>query len=74
MADEKQQPSIRDMINAIGSLAEMAHVFYTGMKVTGASEAEASARMQSFIAAMWHEAQQDAREAKRRRDEQAEAE
>lgn len=73
MADEKQQPSITDMINAIGSLAEMAHVFYDGMKGAGASDTEALTGMQSFIAAMWHESIQDARE-KRRRDEQAEAE
>lgn len=73
MAGKKQNPLIQDMIGAIGSLAEMAHVFYMGMKGVGASEAEAIAGMNTFIAAMWHESMEDARE-KRRRDEQKETE
>ena len=73
MAGKKLNPLIQDMIGAIGSLAEMAHVFYMGMKGVGASEQEAIAGMNTFIAAMWHESMEDARE-KRRRDEQKEAE
>lgn len=48
MAGKKQNPLIQDMIGAIGSLAEMAHVFYMGMKGVGASEAEAIHGMQGF--------------------------
>lgn len=73
MAEGKQQNPLWDMITALGSLSEMAHIFYTGMKGAGASEQEAIAGMTSFIAAMWHESMEDARE-KRRRDEQKEAE
>ena len=32
MAEGKQQNPLRDMITALGSLSEMAHIFYTGMK------------------------------------------
>ena len=32
MADGTQQNPLRDMITALGSLSEMAHIFYTGMK------------------------------------------
>lgn len=52
MAEGKQQNPLRDMITALGSLSEMAHIFYTGMKGAGASEQEAIAGMTSFIAAM----------------------
>lgn len=38
MAEGKQQNPLRDMITALGSLSEMAHIFYTGMKGAGASE------------------------------------
>lgn len=69
MAGKKQNPLIQDMIGAIGSLAEMAYVFYMGMKGVGASEAEAIHGMQGFIFAVWHESSEDARE-KRRRNEQ----
>lgn len=74
MADGTQQNPLRDMIIAIGSLSEMAHIFYTGMKGAGASEQEAIAGMNTFIAAMWHESMEDAREKRRRRDEQKETE
>ena len=73
MADGTQQNPLRDMITALGSLSEMAHIFYTGMKGAGASEQEAISGMNTFIAAMWHESMEDARE-KRRRDEQKETE
>ena len=43
MAEGKQQNPLRDMITALGSLSEMAHIFYTGMKGAGASEQEAIA-------------------------------
>ena len=68
MADGTQQNPLRDMITALGSLSEMAHIFYTGMKGAGAISG-----MNTFIAAMWHESMEDARE-KRRRDEQKETE
>ena len=70
---QAQQNPLRDMITALGSLSEMAHIFYTGMKGAGASEQEAISGMNTFIAAMWHESMEDARE-KRRRDEQKETE
>lgn len=67
MAGEKQQQNpIRDMINALGSLSEMAHIFYTGMKGVGASEPEAISGMTAFIHALWHESMEDAREKRRK--------
>ena len=49
MAEGKQQNPLRDMITALGSLSEMAHIFYTGMKGAGASEQEAIAGMTCLL-------------------------
>lgn len=73
MAGKKQNPLSQDKISDICLLSQMAHVFYMGMKRVGASDAEAAHGVQSFVFAVWHEYSEDARE-KRRRDEQEKAE
>lgn len=62
---------ILDLLNAIGSLAEMAHHFYGAMINAGAEKAEATAGMQSFITAYWMDAMNGARREKQD-NEQAE--
>ena len=39
----------------------MSHVFYTSMIDAGATSREATAAMNGFIAAFWHEQMEDAR-------------
>ena len=41
------------LVAAIGSLAEMSHLFYTTMLKSGASENEALVGMKAFIHAFW---------------------
>ena len=43
----------------------MAHSFHDAMVRSGASEREATAAMNSFISAFWHESMEDARRKKK---------
>jgi hypothetical protein len=49
------------MMTGLGAIAEMAHSFYSAMIGCGASPSEATAGMQGFISAFWHESMEDAR-------------
>lgn len=62
---------ILELLNGIGSLAEMAHHFYGAMINAGADKAEATAGMQTFITTYWTDAMNNARREKRE-NEQAE--
>ena len=52
---------VNEVVAALGSFAEMAHIFYTSMIDTGATSREATAAMNAFVAAFWHEQMEDAR-------------
>ena len=55
---------VNEVVAALGSFAEMAHIFYTSMIDTGATSREATAAMNAFVAAFWHEQMEDARRKK----------
>ena len=65
-----KQYKIEKLMTAIGATAEVAHGFYEAMIKSGASPREATAGMQSFVAAFWRESMGDAR--RKRKEEQAE--
>lgn len=54
----------------VGAAAEIAHGFYAAMIKSGASQREATAGMQSFIAQFWHESMEDARRKRRKEQEE----
>ena len=56
---------VKDLITGMGAMAEMAHSFHDAMVRSGASEREATAAMNSFISAFWHESMEDARRKKK---------
>jgi lysophospholipid acyltransferase (LPLAT)-like uncharacterized protein len=58
---KKQQEQVNSLVTALGGIAEMSHVFYTSMIDAGATSREATAAMNGFIAAFWHEQMEDAR-------------
>ena len=64
--NKKQQENkqVNALVAALGSFAEMAHIFYTSMIDTGATSREATAAMNAFVAAFWHEQMEDARRKK----------
>lgn len=64
---------VQDLMLGIGAIAEMAHGFHERMIEAGASEKEATAAMNGFIAAFWHESMEDARR-KKRMEEQGDEE
>lgn len=59
--DQRRQKRVNDVVTALGGIAEMSHVFYTSMIDAGATSREATAAMNGFIAAFWHEQMEDAR-------------
>lgn len=63
--------STKDLITAIGALAEMAHQFYSAMLGVGASPAEANVGMTGFIQAFWRDAMDDARRKQREAQDDA---
>lgn len=69
MPDQNRNP-VEDIKMVLGSLAEMAHFFYTSMIKAGADRQEATAGMQSYINAFWMDTMTNARRA----NQQAEAE
>lgn len=58
---QQQQEQVNGLITALGGFAEMAHIFYTSMIDAGATNREATAAMNAFVAAFWHEQMEDAR-------------
>lgn len=65
--DPKKQ--VDDVVAALGSFAEMTHVFYEAMIGAGASNREATSAMNAFVAAFWHEQMEDARRKKKEQQE-----
>ena len=61
MNKQPENKQVNDLVAALGGIAEMSHVFYTSMIDAGATSREATAAMNGFIAAFWHEQMEDAR-------------
>ena len=61
---KQQQEQINGLVTALGGFAEMTHIFYTSMIDAGATSREATAAMNAFVAAFWHEQMEDARRKK----------
>lgn len=62
--NKKQQEQINGLVTALGGFAEMTHIFYTSMIDAGATSREATAAMNAFVAAFYHEQVEDARRKK----------
>lgn len=69
--EESSKDPVKDLVNAFGTLGEMAHVIYTSMLNAGADRVEATAGMQGFIHAWWSDAMNNARR-ENQKDEQDE--
>ncbi len=65
----QQQKQVNEVVAGLGGFAEMTHIFYEAMIDTGASNREATAAMNAFVAAFWHEQMEDARRKERERQE-----
>lgn len=61
MNKQPENKQVNDLVAALGGFAEMTHIFYTSMIDAGATNREATAAMNGFIAAFWHEQMEDAR-------------
>lgn len=61
---KQQQEQINGLVTALGGFAEMTHIFYTSMIDAGATSREATAAMNAFVAAFYHEQVEDARRKK----------
>lgn len=59
--DQRRQKQVNDVVTALGGIAEMSHVFYTSMIDAGATSREATAAMNAFVAAFYHEQMEDIR-------------
>lgn len=64
MNKQPENKQVNDLVAALGGIAEMAHIFYTSMIDTGATSREATAAMNAFVSAFWHEQMEDARRKK----------
>lgn len=65
MNKQPENKQVNDLVAALGGFAEMTHIFYTSMIDAGATNREATAAMNSFISAFWHESMEDARRKKK---------
>lgn len=61
MNKQPENKQVNDLVAALGGFAEMTHVYYEAMIGTGATNREATAAMNAFVAAFWHEQMEDAR-------------
>lgn len=64
MNKQPENKQVNDLVAALGGFAEMTHIFYTSMIDAGATNREATAAMNAFAAAFWHEQMEDARRKK----------
>lgn len=64
MNKQPENKQVNDLVAALGGFAEMTHIFYTSMIDAGATSREATAAMNAFVAAFWHEQMEDARRKK----------
>lgn len=58
---KQQKEQVNSLVAALGGFAEMTHVYYEAMIGAGATNREATAAMNAFVAAFWHEQMEDAR-------------
>lgn len=58
---KQQEEQVNSLVAALGGFAEMTHVYYEAMIGAGATNREATAAMNAFVAAFWHEQMEDAR-------------
>ena len=58
---QQQQEQVNELVAALGGFAEMTHVYYEAMIGAGATNREATAAMNAFVAAFYHEQVEDAR-------------
>lgn len=68
MADKGRNPA-EDIATLLGSLGEMAHIFFTSMMESGADRQEATAGMQCFITVYWSDAMNNARKENQDRED-----
>lgn len=61
MSKQPENNQVNDLVASLGAFAEMAHIFYEAMIKSGATNREATAAMNAFVAAFWHEQMEDAR-------------
>ena len=61
MNKQPENKQVNDLVAALGGFAEMTHVYYEAMIGAGATNREATAAMNAFVAAFWHEQMEDAR-------------
>lgn len=64
MNKQPENKQVNDLVTALGGFAEMTHIFYTSMIDAGATSREATAAMNAFVSAFWHEQMEDARRKK----------
>lgn len=64
MNKQPENKQVNDLVSALGGFAEMTHVYYEAMIGAGATNREATAAMNAFVAAFWHEQMEDARRKK----------
>lgn len=69
MSKQPKNNQVNDLVAALGGFAEMTHVYYEAMIGTGATNREATAAMNAFVAAFWHEQMEDARRQKKEQQE-----
>lgn len=68
MADKNRNP-VEGIASLIGSIGELAHVFFAAMINAGADRKEAIAGMQSFITVYWADAMNTARKENQDRED-----
>ena len=68
MADKNRNP-VENIAALIGSIGEMAHIFFTSMMEAGADRQEATAGMQCFITVYWSDAMNNARKENQDRED-----
>ena len=61
MSNQPENKQVNGLIAALGGFAEMTHIFYTSMIDAGATSREATAAMNAFVAAFYHEQVEDVR-------------
>ena len=71
MADNSKNP-VENIAALIGSIGEMAHIFFTSMMESGADRQEATAGMQCFITVYWSDAMNNARKETQDREDESE--
>ena len=61
MNKQPENKQVNDLVSALGGFAEMTHVYYEAMIGAGATNREATAAVNAFVAAFYHEQVEDVR-------------